>query len=321
MGNNPTIEVGLVRYRNNAETTRSFFCVSAKEETKPLAELDMLANLLNNMQVISFGSPVLLQQLFIGYSKKIQIEYVDCKELLNKTLPFTAKYSLERLGDLFRVPEFGQQRDFMDCFIIYTLYRAAMSFSYGKLLHEVLPVVGHLLPGYWAKRVVLDKHARLSLFSKKNILVAGEFKSLRHSEIEKIINSSNGKLQTYPDEKTEIVIAGNTEFPAQYQTHSVHVALLRIRENQSIRLISELELLALLYGQMTCEKVVQEYYRTIPVKEIGVPMTLGKGKDVDPWKGLSFPVTNADSQRSTKLTKKAKTGNKLVDAIRAGSGK
>ena len=321
MGDNFSNSVGLVRYRNDTETTRSFFCVSTKEKEKPLSELDMLANILNGMRVISFGSYVPLQQLFIGYPKKIQIEYVDCKELLNKTLPFTAKYSLEKLGDLFRVSEFGQQRDFTDCFIIHTLYMAGLLFSRGKSLHEVLPVAGHLLPGYWVKRAVLDKHARLSLFSGKKILVAGEFKALRYGEIEEVISSSNGKMQTYPNDKTEIVVVGNTEFPAQYQTYSVHAALLRIRENQSIRLISELELLALLHGQMTYEKVVQEYYKTIPVADVGEPIVLGKGKEIDPWKGLSFPVTSADSQRSTKLTKKAKTGNKLVDAIRAGSGK
>ena len=75
-------------------------------------------------------------------------------------------------------------------------------------------------------------------------MIAGEFKMLERGPIENMVEDSGGVPQGYPDDNTSLVIAGNMEFAAEYQTRPVHEALIRIRQSQLIRFISELELLS-----------------------------------------------------------------------------
>ena len=267
--------IQLIRYKRHLEISRHSFCVFNKEveDSKPV-QLDEFANLIRDMTVISFGQLSLLQNLFIGYTKELSINHIDCCELLGNVLPFVKGYKPERILELFRLSEIIPDGEYKDCLCIQQLFVASVAFSRGKFLHEVFPASIYFLSGYWQKKAAPDYAIKSSLFFGKKTVIAGEFKMLERGTIENMVEDSGGVPQGYPDDNTSLVIAGNMEFAAEYQTRPVHEALIRIRQSQLIRFISELELLSLLYNQITWVKEVAAWYRTVSFRPVPAKVML-----------------------------------------------
>ena len=337
-GDNPYLDtvsrVGLIRYKDHIELTRSAYYVKKEaygfdktlkgvnpENILPLDQVrEAVANIINGKLVIGFGQPYFLQKMLEDCYKEVHFSYLDCKEYIGKVVPPLAGYSFERLIDFFMLFE-KDESPCTECSYIHRMYMAVLRLSRGRFMHELSPNAERYLSGYWVKKAEPDRYAKLAMFDKKNVLVTGRFKTMSRETICGIISTSGGIVQEYPDKNTNVVIAGNSEFPAVYQTHSFHEALSRIKYNQEIRIISELEMLALLYGQINWNKEVNSSYVPVTVEpeflEFSfVPKMIKEGFTRKVHVTVQKKADSWNNRGNRKITAK-----KILDVIRGSASK
>lgn len=328
-GNNPYLDtvsrIGMISYKNHVEMDRTSFTVSGMEGTNTgqgsysLSEAcDSIVNKATGTILVVYGQTLFLQTMLHACRKEAKLDIVDCEDSLYRTVPALRGYARGRLEELFRIHVAGDDAVLKDCVIVQKLFRLCQMFSKGKQIDVFVPDVERYFSGYWEKRIVIDPYAKLAEFDKKEIVIAGEFKAMSRDDISGVVLNSCGKIVSYPDKTTEVAIVGNTEFPAPFQTRALHEALLRIRQNQDIRIISELELLSLLYGQYAWKKEINPYYLPVAGKMMVFPVQLVFSGETAKHVPIGFPFgKKKDSDNSRGLSKKSKITDKLIDAIKS----
>ena len=294
-GDNPYIDkiyqIGLIRYKGHVELNRSLFYIKdiqnkyflPKETLELLAEKGLsrkevcqaLATLLSRNFVVGKNNSIFLTSLLKESDVPISFSYLDCMEYVNQVVPFLKFYGYDKILELFGFNVTSYQSPFSDCEKLQHLFLSMFRLSRGRKLHELAENPERYLSGYWEKKVNLDEFANLSLFRDRFIVTAGTFSSFSLETLEFLIKMSGGFPQLYPNERTSIAIVGNTEFPATYQTRTFHDSLVRIQQDQDIRIISELELLYLLHGQFTWSRNVNPLYCPKTVEYQFMPIVIG----------------------------------------------
>lgn len=329
-GDNPYFDTvcgaGMVRYKDHAEVSRSFFNVREndinpvknEEKTYSLAEArDAIVNFVKDKKVLLYGQAAFLQAMFYNCPQEYNINVIDCENYLFQTVPALKGYARGRLEELFHINE-PKEGIYRDCSVIQKLFRLALLFSKGKSLHDFVYDVERYFSGYWEKKAVIDRYAKLAIFCRKKVVLAGEFRALPRDSICKVVEASRGTVSAYPDEATEVAVVGNTEFPAPFQTKALHETLIRVRQNQSVRIISELELLSLLHGQYVWDKRVNPYYLPVSGKPMVFPVKLGNLGSFIKNGTAGFPAgQKKDAANSRGMSKKAASSDKLIDAIKS----
>lgn len=318
-GDNPYLDkiyqIGLVRYKGHIELTRSLFYIKdiRNKYFLPQETLDFIAdnglpreevckavsNLLSHNFVVGKGNALFLTSFLQESDIPVAFSYLDCMEYVKQVAPFLKFYNFDKLIELFGFNAFSYENPYTECEKVQRLFLATFRLSRGRMLHDLAETPERYLSGYWEKKVKLETDANLSLFKDRYVVSSGTFNSFSTELIEQLIVQSGGFTQMYPNERTSIAIVGNTEFPATFQTRAFHDSLVRIRQNQDIRIISELELLYLLHGQFTWQRNVNSLYCPKPVEYNFMPVFIGGSHDVPEHQFLHFiPKEYKDTMNS-----------------------
>ena len=327
-GDNPYLDeifrVAIVFYHDHIEVSRRVisFLPEKEKSLKKLSEMgidtegfmpkaegiDALANLLKGKNVILYKTFPFLEVLFRNYSLPGNFNYFDCFRFFTEVCPYLSGYNYERFQELLNITK-QDDSPYSGCICLQRMFVSFLRMARGRRLDEVTFLADRFISGYWENKAVPDNYAKLPEFNRNEVVVTGQFVSLTRDAIIRIIGDSGGSVRDFPSEKTRIVIAGNTEFPASYQTRAFHEALKKIRENYHIRVISELELLSLLHGQILWEKKVNPYYLPKKKRVVFAPYVFGPPEPpvVNSPKTARRPMIDSQNNRGSLGPKKPGT--------------
>jgi len=297
-GDNPFLDevyqAGVIRYdKYHAEISRSLFSISVSKEAEyrlgkqqreeikknnvlPVEKAcDAIANLINGKIVVMWGQLPYFDTMFRRYPYDVEFDVLDCSEYFPRVCPFFKNKTREKIVEFFRMDEVFLEDEYKGCLEIRYALEIFSKFSNGQSIHKLFPHADRFLSGYWDERVKISPFAKLFFLKNKHVLITGKFNSLSAEAVEKVVVDSDGINQKIPGKDTDIAIIGNVEFPAAYQTRAVTEVMKRIRQNQAIRIISELEFLSLLYGQTSQVKSVNRMYYPVAAKPELITVLVG----------------------------------------------